>query len=248
MSNHYDVTTSTTPLPTEHLKEWHRLALDAVGFSVDDNNAFGAMLFTPRQVGTGQIAIEAGGRWASPDHAWSSFLQETGLEVHSDQPFVQHLREACVSRKTVDWDEVVQLVLQDMPADAVPHIDFTGAFFGEKERAGDFGGFAGRITREASYFQESPDQFFAELDRQLAWAASVRCLPPSERIDRVLEEMIDGGEMALGEALRLAYPEAKTGDLAPGVDFAAHEGLRSLVEQWVSANVPAAEEPEGPRP
>ena len=71
-----------------------------------------------------------------------------------------------------------------------------------------------------------------------AWGGATRKLPVNQRIDAVVEEVVGGGEISFGEALRLVFPEATSGDVAPGADQMACEGLRVLVAHWVSANVP----------
>jgi len=75
-----------------------------------------------------------------------------------------------------------------------------------------------------------------------AWGEATRKLPINQRIDAVVEEVVGGGEISFGEALRLAFPEATSGDVAPGADQMACEGLRALVDHWVSANVSSARE------
>lgn len=91
------------------------------------------------------------------------------------------------------------------------------------------------------------------------WSAQLMALPPESRVDAVVDAVLGEGEMSLGDALRLGFPEATSGDVAMDADFRATQALRVLVEQWVHANVPKAaatpgdsapdaDEPEGPRP
>jgi len=85
--------------------------------------------------------------------------------------------------------------------------------------------------------QNDYSRFLEARKRHAEWGAKTCLLPIEQRIEAVVQEVVGGGEMSYGEALRLAFPEAKSGDVAPGADFLAVEGLRALTEHWVSANV-----------
>lgn len=79
--------------------------------------------------------------------------------------------------------------------------------------------------------------FLSLRKRNAAWADVTCKLPINQRIDAVVEEVIGGGEISFGEALRIAFPEATTGEVAPGAGQMACAGMRVLVAHWVSANV-----------
>lgn len=257
MSN-YDVTTLETKIPSEHFTKAHALALDLVGFTSVDEGA-GVYLYTPREVGTSDFDIrEYEGE--TFDASWASMLDETGLAPYAESSFVQDLRAVTQQRydwrggkgtpaSEVDWTQVVQAMLRDLPMDAVPHLDLQGAYWADKERQSNFGGFAVRITRDQVRFQESPQQFFERLDREQKWADKVRIKPPKDRVEDVIEAVLGESETSLGHALREAFPEATSGDVSPDADRMAVIGLTGLVNHWVDSNVLAGEdEPETPRP
>ncbi|MGH8156593.1 MAG: hypothetical protein ACREPQ_00605 [Rhodanobacter sp.] len=247
MANNYDVTTLETKIPSEHFKESHALALDLVGFRTVDEGA-SVYLYTPAETGTSEFNIDDYDG-DSFDIAWALMLDETGLEPHANEPFVQQLRRCFEGRSSIGWDAVVQTVLADMPLEAVPHLDFQGAYWCDKERQSEFGGFAMRITRDSVLIHESAQEFFQRLDREQKWAHEAQAKPPQDRVEDVVDAVLGEGETSLGQALRQAFPEATSGDVAPGVDRMAVDGLTAMVRHWVDVNVSIAEDaPESPRP
>lgn len=75
---------------------------------------------------------------------------------------------------------------------------------------------------------------------EVKWSRTVAAMPMHERASVVAEEVIGGGEISWGEALRLCYPEMQSGDLAPGADSLAVEALTRLTALWVTCNRPAS--------
>lgn len=185
MANNYDVTTLVSPLPATCVKEEHKLLLGLAGFNAeaDGDNVY---LYTPAETGTDMITLSDYCDYASDsfDSAWNAMLADNGLEPFVHSPSIVELRTQLAGffqsvgwdGGGVDWPDVVQIVLRDMPADQVSHLDFQGGYGCDKERPGEFGGYALRVTRDAIHCSESPGQFFARLDTHRNEADPVKAL------------------------------------------------------------------------
>jgi hypothetical protein len=224
-----------------------------VGFWVD-RTAQGDVIHVRAGATIGEFDLDMASE--NPDHDWEMFLSSGGFGHRRNEPFLRALeersKEALRSNKTIDWTEMVQLVLNDIPSEVVSHLDFKGAEVPSEKSwpgPGYVNSSAIRLTRDAIYRQPAAEDFFNELDARQAWIAEVTALEPRERVEAVVEKVLGEGETSLGDALRMAFPEAEQGALAPGDDLLAEHGLIAMVNAWVGWNVPGAEdEPETPRP
>ncbi len=182
MSNSYSVTTLLTELPAEHVHEWHRCALKALGFSMDEqgieegdsSHGGGRRLYIYTDNGdVGPCDLDA-----SVDGAF----EDLDLEQFADTPFIKKLVEDMQERGGVSWDEVIQRVLRDIPEDAgISCVDVQGGYWCDKARPGEFGGYALRITRDViSTFNisEAFTEIFADGDDAAAGSSSSRRLLP----------------------------------------------------------------------
>ncbi len=189
MANNYCVATVLTFLPKHHLTEAHRLALCACNVAVvDTDDSESLYLFT--RDGEGPCDLEL------PDglplvEAWEAFLEETGLDGCSQEPFTSALRE-CMGGGGADWTQILQLVLRALPDADIPHIDVQGSYWCDKERRGEFGGFALRVTRTDVVVQESAQQFFDQLDRRQQQS----CTTEATSQQRSVEQASEGTEQA----------------------------------------------------
>ena len=154
--------TALTMLPAEHVEAWHRLALQAVGFILEEEGSSDLYLWVNPNVGTTPLSVYGNSTEEDGARTW---LEDTGLAAHAGELFVSQLVARVMSDDVPDWDEVVQAVLRDLPAELVPHVDLQGASWGSEGRPGDFGGFSVRVTREELLSTSSSD-FFRQLDGQ----------------------------------------------------------------------------------
>ena len=153
MADNYECVTALQSLPIEHVKPWHRLALNAAGFEFEEGSE-GVYMYAPAECGTRGIDIDIADV--------EGFLEDTGLVAYATESFVKDFIALAGDKGQVDWSEVAQLMLKDMPPE-VPHMDFQAAYWCSKSRSGEFGGFSLRITRDAIHAM-STSELFDQLD------------------------------------------------------------------------------------
>jgi len=231
MSTHSAVATVLTHLPKQYVTEAHRLALSACNVAVVDTTD-PELLYLYTRDGEGPQELQLNANLPFDDF-WADFLEDTGLDECADDPFVATLRE-CLTRGDVDWSQVLQLVLCEIPEDALSHIDVQGSYWCDKERPGEFGGFAFRVTRTNVHVQEGDWQFFQRLDR----LGRGKEQPLSVITDSVIDTVLRSAT-GLAGVLALAFPERPADAGEPAAERAALEAaLQEYVAAW-SAPAPA---------
>lgn len=137
MSNNYETITVLTMLPPNSLSKAHRIALRGCGFCIEDS-AKDIYLYSNEA--------------RSIDHddgndAIRELSESEAANPGAEAAFQSWLLEELSGPNEVYWEDVLQRVLQGLP-EGVPHLDLQAAYWCDKERPDEFGGWAMRITRE----------------------------------------------------------------------------------------------------
>lgn len=227
MSSNSTVATLLNDLPAKYISEAHRLALEMCNFALETQpDGHHLYLYTRNDEGPVELQVN---RDMPFEEGWAEFLDSSGLIACDDESFVAILREQLCTND-LDWPEVLQLVLAEIPAEAIPHIDVQGSFWCDKERPAEFGGFAVRITRAWIHHQTSHPCFFRRLTR-LAGDATT---PAATRIENVVAEVLSSSDGLYG-ALAAAYPERKSDsgqhDLTPE-RASLESALAAYIRAW----------------
>ncbi len=228
MNSTLDVTLARDLIPLDVVRPWHRAALRVCGLAAEDIG-WGVMLKSDPEIGVGAIDV-------LPSEV-DQLFSKCGLDAFGTEPFVARFRDLVHAGLLVEWAQVVQLVLQDLPRTAIAKLDFCGAFAIDGGRPEEFGGFATRVTREAIFEQPPVHEFFAALDARQRWKDSLEDKPLDERVAAAAHE-VAGGEMSLGDALRTAFPECVTGDESAHSAVELHVALHRYIEAWAEGNQP----------
>lgn len=114
----------------------------------------------------GQPGSVGPGNYGEPE--WHEWLTTNELEAHSEEPILTGIYSVLAKGNAVDWTDMLQMVLRELPGGDPLCLDFQGYYDSIRSKTmpvpGSCGGMALRITRDAVHLQDSPSDFFAKLD------------------------------------------------------------------------------------
>lgn len=247
ISAHANVCLSTT---TEH----HVIQLSAIqsiqGEYITDFHCALLKAFNITATREGdQVALSIEGEFGlvgpgiESEHWWVAWLIENQLDTHRDEPIIATMFELLSDGQSVEWDVLVQMLLRGLPETAIKHLDFQGWYTYTAEamtdrsarRAGQYGGLAYRITRDAILSAVPPPTFFAELDRlaEINENPAIGALGGFERTERglaiALASTLVDCCLPLSTVIQASYPNFNADDVPEEVS----DRLRGEVAQYL---------------